>query len=467
MVPGGQDPRRRGRAGLRHRRAVGADHAVARRDGRASRRRWSGAASSFRCSSGARRRRSSTPRCGSRPSTRSRRCTSSTRRASSASSRTSWTASAARLDAENRARAGAAARAARGEGAEAAAPARARRATPDAHRVARGRSRRRRRSPGARVVDEPVAELRRYVDWTFFFHAWELKGRYPGDPRRSREGRGRARPLRRGERAARRDRRRRVAEPRGVYGFWPARAEATTSSSTAASRFPMLRQQADHADSRPNRSLADYVAPADGLQDRSVRSPSPSTAAERARRRVRGRERRLPLDHGRALADRLAEAFAERLHERARREWYAPAETLSGEELIARALPRHPSRFRLSGVPRSLGEGHAARAARGRPAGIGLTESFAMTPGSSVSGLYFGHPQARYFSVGRIGRDQVADYAARKGIDARRGRALAAPEPRLRALSERQAARRPGLSRAHTADAGHGREGRSRSGNRC
>ena len=118
----------------------------------------------------------------------------------------------------------------------------------------------------------------------------------------------------------------------------------------------------------------------------------------------------------RALADRLAEAFAERLHEVARHEWYAPAESLSGEELV---------RERFRGIRPAYGypacPDHSEKATLmalldvGR-VGIGLTESFATTPGPSVSGLYFGHPQARYFSVGRVGRDQVADYAERKGI---------------------------------------------------
>ena len=222
--PGGQHPRRRGRAGLRRRRALGAHHAVARRDGLASRRRWSGAGSRSRCSSAARRPRSSTPPCGSRPSTGSRPCTSSTRRASSASSRDL-------LDGDRRAaarrreprRPGAAARAARGEGAQADAPAPRGARAPDADRLARGRPR------GPAVHGRAASSTRTspcsatYVDWTFFFHAWELKGRYPAildDPEKGEVARDLFEAANEllDEIVAGRV----AAPPAGVYGFWPA-----------------------------------------------------------------------------------------------------------------------------------------------------------------------------------------------------------------------------------------------------
>ncbi|MGH3128457.1 MAG: vitamin B12 dependent-methionine synthase activation domain-containing protein, partial [Gaiellaceae bacterium] len=182
-------------------------------------------------------------------------------------------------------------------------------------------------------------------------------------------------------------------------------------------RFPMLRQQADHADSRPNRSLADYVAPVEtGLTD-NVGAFAVAIHGSEALADVFTAERD---DYRaimvRALADRLAEAFAERLHEIARHAWYAPGESLTNEERIGErfrgirpaygypACPDHSEKQRLLEL---LGADRA---------GIDLTESFATLPAASVSGLYFGHPQARYFSVGRVGRDQVVDYAERKGI---------------------------------------------------
>ena len=119
-----------------------------------------------------------------------------------------------------------------------------------------------------------------------------------------------------------------------------------------------------------------------------------------------------------ALADRLAEAFAERLHQRVRKEFwgYAPDETLSRPGLIGGEIPRHPAGAGLSGAARPHREGDAVPAARRRAAiGVKLTESFAMWPGASVCGLYFSHPQSHYFGVGKIERDQVEDYARRKG----------------------------------------------------
>jgi 5-methyltetrahydrofolate--homocysteine methyltransferase len=119
----------------------------------------------------------------------------------------------------------------------------------------------------------------------------------------------------------------------------------------------------------------------------------------------------------RALADRLAEAFAEWLHKQARKEWYAPEERLGGEELIAERFRGIRPAYGYPACPDHSEKETLVRLLDAERAGIALTESFAMTPPPSVSGLYFGHPQARYFSVGRIGRDQVEDYARRKRIE--------------------------------------------------
>jgi 5-methyltetrahydrofolate--homocysteine methyltransferase len=118
----------------------------------------------------------------------------------------------------------------------------------------------------------------------------------------------------------------------------------------------------------------------------------------------------------RALADRLAEAFAERLHEVARDEWYAPGESRSSEDLIRENFRGIRPAFGYPACPDHSEKGTLLELLNAERAGIGLTESFATTPGPSVSGLYFGHPHARYFSIGRLGRDQVADYAGRKGV---------------------------------------------------
>jgi len=267
------------------------------------------------------------------------------------------------------------------------------------------------------VVEEDIAVLRRYVDWTFFFHAWELKGRFPAildDPEKG---------------AAARDLYEAANElldeitanaslsPRGVYGFWPARAEGDDVVLDGGVRFPMLRQQADHADSRPNRSLADLVAPVEtGLGDHVGAFAVAIHGSQALADGFAADNDDYRAIMVRALADRLAEAFAERLHETARHEWYAPTEVLTNEERIAERFRGIRPAYGYPACPDHSEKGKLLTLLDADRAGIGLTESFATTPGPSVSGLYFGHPQARYFSVGRVGRDQVADYAERKGF---------------------------------------------------
>jgi 5-methyltetrahydrofolate--homocysteine methyltransferase len=180
----------------------------------------------------------------------------------------------------------------------------------------------------------------------------------------------------------------------------------------------MLRQQEENPDARPNLSLADFVAPrGSGLLD--YVGAFAVTAGIGAAELAASYERRLDDYHAimvKALADRLAEAFAEYLHARARRDWgYGAGEQLSADDLIAEryrgirpaygypACPDHSEKRRLFDL---LGAGRA---------GITLTDSCAMAPAASVSGLYFAHRDAKYFGVGRLGRDQIQDYAARKG----------------------------------------------------
>jgi 5-methyltetrahydrofolate--homocysteine methyltransferase len=270
---------------------------------------------------------------------------------------------------------------------------------------------------GARVIEEEIAVLRRYVDWTFFFHAWELKGRFPAildDPEKG---------------AVARDLYEAANElldeitanaslmPRGVYGYWPARAEGDDVVLDGGVRFPMLRQQADHADSRPNRSLADLVAPVEtGLGDHVGAFAVAIHGSEALADVFAADNDDYRAIMVRALADRLAEAFAERLHETARHEWYAPAEDLTNEERIAERFRGIRPAYGYPACPDHSEKGKLLTLLDADRAGIGLTESYATMPGPSVSGLYFGHPQARYFSIGRVGRDQVADYAERKGF---------------------------------------------------
>jgi 5-methyltetrahydrofolate--homocysteine methyltransferase len=278
---------------------------------------------------------------------------------------------------------------------------------------------------GSRVVEEDLATLREYVDWSFFFHAWELKGRYPAildDPEKG---------------AAARDLFAAANElldeivangslrASGVHGFWPARAEGDDvvletpgpDSPSDGVRFPMLRQQADHADSRPNRSLADYVAPAEtGLADHVGAFAVAIHGAEELADRFAAELDDYRAIMVRALADRFAEAFAERLHETVRRAWYAPEESLTNAERIAERFRGIRPAYGYPACPDHSEKRTLLALLDAERAGIGITESFATTPAASVSGIYLAHPQARYFSVGRVGRDQVADYAERKGV---------------------------------------------------
>ena len=144
-----------------------------------------------------------------------------------------------------------------------------------------------------------------------------------------------------------------------------------------------------------------------------------------------------------ALADRLAEAFAEWLHAEARRAWYAPGEELSSEELVAERYRGIRPAFGYPACPDHSEKAKLFDLLGAREAGLELTETFATTPGASVSGIYFAHPEARYFSVGRIGRDQVEDYAARKGIDVAEAERWLRPNLALRARNGAGSMTRP------------------------
>jgi 5-methyltetrahydrofolate--homocysteine methyltransferase len=259
---------------------------------------------------------------------------------------------------------------------------------------------------GTRVVEPAVDELVPYIDWQFFFHAWELKGRFPAilDQPAARELYDDARAML-GELER--------LQARGVYGFWPAANEGDDIVLEDGTRLAMLRQQAAYGDSRPNRSLADYVAPRGdhvGGFAVSIHGADELAASYEAEH---DDYRAIMV---KALADRLAEAFAEYLHETARRQWYETGPRLSNEELIAEGFRGIRPAYGYPACPDHSEKQTLFRLLGAEELGIELTETFATTPAASVSGIYLGHPKARYFSVGRIARDQAEDYAARKGI---------------------------------------------------
>ncbi|MEP6976763.1 MAG: methionine synthase [Thermoleophilia bacterium] len=264
---------------------------------------------------------------------------------------------------------------------------------------------------GRRVVEPDLATLREYVDWQFFFHAWELKGKFPAIL----------------EQPAARDLwddaqelldeivRDASLQARGVYGFWPAVSDGddivVEHDNTV---FNTLRQQSAYGDSRPNRSLADYFAPSgDHLGAFAVTA---GLGIEQLVSRYEGEHDDYRAIMVKALADRLAEAFAEYLHAVARREWYESGAELTKEQLIAERFRGIRPAFGYPACPDHTEKRKLFELLGAEEVGIALTESYAMTPAASVSGIYLAHPQSRYFSVGRVGRDQVADYAARKGM---------------------------------------------------
>jgi 5-methyltetrahydrofolate--homocysteine methyltransferase len=274
---------------------------------------------------------------------------------------------------------------------------------------------------GTEIVEPALGDLVPYIDWQFFFHAWDLKGKFPAilDNPAARDLYDDALTLL--SEVVEND----LLHPRGVYGFWPARADGDDVVVGDAARFTFLRQQTDHdGDGRPNRCLADYVAPAGdsiGAFAVSVHGAEELAAAYRA-----------DLDDFRAilvkaLADRFAEAFAESLHQRARQLWYAPDEQLDAEALIGESFRGIRPAFGYPACPDHSEKRKLFALLEAERVGMELTESFAMIPAAAVSGIYLAHPQARYFAVARIGDDQVLDYAVRQDVSEAEARRWLAP----------------------------------------
>jgi 5-methyltetrahydrofolate--homocysteine methyltransferase len=268
---------------------------------------------------------------------------------------------------------------------------------------------------GAREIAPALTELVSYIDWSPFFHVWDLRGRFPGLLDHPERGQA-ARELYADARAMLEQI---VSEEslraRGVYGFWPVRPEGDDLLLDGGPRFPMPRQQGEKRGGAPQYCLTDFVAPAGDHLGLFALTAGLGAAELAASYEQAGDDYHALLV--KALADRLAEAFAEWLHERVRREWsIGESPSLSLEALIREeyrgirpaigypACPDHSLKFELFEL---LGA---------RSIGMGLTENAAMTPAASVSGLLFAHPKSRYFNVGRLGGDQVSDYAARRKI---------------------------------------------------
>ena len=279
---------------------------------------------------------------------------------------------------------------------------------------------------GRRVLDElPLEELAKFIDWTFFFSAWELKGRFPGILQHPQYGAAARELYEHATTLLKKIIDEKLLTARGVYAFWPASADgddilvyADDSRRARARTLPDASPAGGHA--RPAaESVAGRLHRASGIG--SARLPWHVRRHRRHRRRragaqVRAGSRRLQRDHGEGACRPAAEASAEYLHLQVRKDWgYGEQEHLSLDDVIGEkfrgirpaygypACPDHSEKFKLFNLLEAPKQG------------ITLTEHAAMLPAASVSGLYFSHPEAKYFNVGRLGRDQMESYAQRKG----------------------------------------------------
>ncbi|HEU0123334.1 MAG TPA: methionine synthase [Bryobacteraceae bacterium] len=281
---------------------------------------------------------------------------------------------------------------------------------------------------GPRVLDNfPLATLREFIDWSPFFHTWGLKGIYPRIFDNETVGAQAKQLFAEGNALLDRIIAENLITARAVYGLFPANANGDDvelyedeTRQSVTRRFHFLRQQANREGKEPCRSLSDFVAPREtGLLDHiGAFAVTAGIGLRELCDRFRADNDDYNAIMAEALADRLAEAFAECLHKKVREEWgYGHAEQLSNNDLIdekyrgIRPAPGYPAcpDHTEKGTIWQLLDVEANT-------GMKITESFAMWPGSSVSGLYFAHPESRYFSLGKIEKDQVADYASRKGM---------------------------------------------------
>jgi len=281
---------------------------------------------------------------------------------------------------------------------------------------------------GARILDNvQVDDLAPFIEWTFFFAAWELRGRYPAifeHPEigpAARELHNHAVTLLRQMQDEGR------LGARGVYGFWPANSDGDdivvwtdSSRSVERCRFPMLRQQRTSQFEVPTFSLADFVAPIDsGLEDHVGAFAVSVFGADEFAAEFEAQHDDYNAIMVKALADRCAEAFAEKLHQQARADWGFPdtkAQATDSDYLLKERYRSIRPAFGYPACPDHTEKQTLFELLGAREIGVDLTEHCAMTPAASVSGIYLAHEAARYFSVGRIDRDQVESYAQRKGI---------------------------------------------------
>ena len=283
---------------------------------------------------------------------------------------------------------------------------------------------------GLKKVDVALSDLVPFIDWQFFFAAWELKGRFPAILKDATIGAAATELYGHAQALLKQIVDGKLIRARGVYGFWPANSlgddivlygaerRGGSSDPPAIARFPMLRQQEVIADDKPNRSLADFIAPAgSGVTDYvGAFAVTAGLGVDDLVKKYEAKHDDYSAIIVKALADRFAEAFAEYLHAQARKDW-GIVDQLSNDDLIDEKFQGIRPAFGYPACPDHSEKATLFDLLGARSVGLDLTESFAMTPAASVSGLYFSHPQSKYFAIQRIGADQVADYAKRKGME--------------------------------------------------
>jgi len=273
-----------------------------------------------------------------------------------------------------------------------------------------------------------LADIAQYIDWTFFFTAWELKGRFPAILEHEKYGEAARELYDHGRAMLAKIVENKWFTANAVYGYWPAASQGDDiivfdeQGERERMRFNMLRQQQMQKDGT-YLCLSDFVAPLDEQRAKGFRDHIGAFAVT-AGIDTDKVAKRFEADHddysailAKGMADRLAEAFAEVMHQRARREWYAPDERLDHEALIRERYRGIRPAFGYPACPDHTEKGKLFDLLGAPDVGITLTEHYAMSPAASVSGIYLGHPSARYFSLGRIGPDQVRDYAQRKDME--------------------------------------------------
>ncbi|WP_423129800.1 methionine synthase [Gaoshiqia sp. Z1-71] len=277
------------------------------------------------------------------------------------------------------------------------------------------------------LIDYPIEELRKYIDWNFFFFVWELKGKFPDILHDERQGEQARKVYEDAQQMLDEIIEKKMLQANGIYGIWPAHADTDDivlfedeARTKELGRFYHLRQQEKKKEGSPNFCLADFVAPKE-INQTDYCGAFAVTAGIGIEKWMAGYK----ADHDdykaimlEALADRLSEAFAELLHEKVRKEYwaYAPGEDLSWDDILkvnyqgirpAMGYPACPEHHEKENLFQVLGA---------EKIGITLSEHYAMYPTASVCGQYFAHPESRYFSLEKIGKDQVEDYARRKGV---------------------------------------------------